>query len=267
MQALSAMFGGPPPEAVTDLYACANGSSDAPVHEEQHAPCRLMPVSEVQEVYAELSAIDAVMLCNPIWLFTDDNSNYAGVYSDHPLRAYVTILSHDEPDPSPRWSSIAEFLSAVLTPEADGALATDLPSVHPKLPVPRGQPSTSRSEELGLRFLTLASQESDDDYRRAYMFAGARLLPPDRASMLVPFLDDGDMWIPEQAAIQLGMWEYEPAVPKLVELVLKGRPNGDTAGIIALVAMSSTVARDALKTLRLEGDDRVRRLLRIYANR
>ncbi len=75
-----------------------------------------MPVREVLDTGAALSAIDEPIpqVGSIAWLWTDDNSNYAGIYVDGPLEAWICVFDREEPMLAPAFRSTESFLSRLL---------------------------------------------------------------------------------------------------------------------------------------------------------
>ena len=83
------------PESVRELYRACGGLDEEAL---EHLPMRLMSpdelidtakvhLTEVMEVYSPATAV---------YVFTDDDSNWAGIYHNGPLAGMATVLAHDE---------------------------------------------------------------------------------------------------------------------------------------------------------------------------
>ena len=236
------------------LYSQANGSVTSPGIGGGCLPLRLMPIHEVLQLQGELSSIPYVHLYRPIWVFTDDTSNYAGVYTAQPLRAYATILDHDEDDASPRWVGVESLLRSAMSLNGD-EYACDTPAMQSDLPC--STRPTVYEEAFAKSLLVLARDEPDHDLCRAQVFMAARFVSPPRAEVLSVFLQDQDMWIPERVAEMYGDWGWEPSVNALAALAERGVPNGDVAAVRALFKMRSKSAKAAIQRLLSCGKPRV----------
>src|SRR5205085_1865357 len=71
------------------------------------------------------------------WLWSDDNSNFAGLYTDGPLAGWLVKLDHDEPMLAPAWRSVGSFLERLLDSAPGTAVANaavDLPALPRDVP-------------------------------------------------------------------------------------------------------------------------------------
>src|SRR5690606_20894225 len=110
-------------------------------------------------------------------------------------------------------------------------------------------------EDLAEELLRRARSEADDDRRRELTFAGLRLLAPSHTMSAIDLLEDADMWIPERIVELLRDRNVDEAIPYLVEVARRGRPNGDLAAVIALKRMTCPSAATALKNLHAGASD------------
>jgi hypothetical protein len=239
---------------VIALYSDHDGSIRRPKRKGQSLPARLMPIAEALGVNPSLdAAFEGQTPGEVLWLWTDDNSNYAGVFISGLLGGFVTVVSHDEPVVAPRFLSVASFVEALL-PVGEDAL--DLPSLRCELPVAsdegvdRGRRLGALAIELMARWRGTSSSEDepgDEDQRRAWANAALCLLPVADTHLAVELLRDSDMWTPESAVRLLELRGHLAAIPELERLAIEGTPNGDSAAIRALVRLDTVAARQALE--------------------
>jgi hypothetical protein len=138
-QALGARF----PDDVLQMYRTCGGLRDESWT--GIPPMRLMGPDEAIET-AEILR-DGADMYSPSpkarYLFTDDGSNWVGVFVQGPLRGKLTILDHDAPQRHPRFRDVASFIDKLvdagrrdldwpemntdypLRPESDAALIAD----------------------------------------------------------------------------------------------------------------------------------------------
>lgn len=263
LRALETLFHGPLPDEVRFVYSRSNGSVDLPSNRGETVWTRMLSVAEAHEVGGEMASLEGELIGSPVWLFSDDNANYVGVYSVDRVAGLLTVYDHEGGDASPRWRTMAEFLSAVMSPDPSGERPLFLPQAPASLPA--ASDDTACDANLGHHYLDMASSETDRDRRRSLVYFCARLLPPSHAQTLLPFLEVDDIWIPEYIADVLGAWDYEPAVAGLVELAKRGKTNGDIAAIRALRDMRNPSANAALRALRASATGRLREVIDQYA--
>src|SRR5688500_10807962 len=93
------------PEPARDLYRVCGGVRD---RDWTTLPMRLMPPREVVETAAILR--ECADVYSPArrarYLFTDDGSNWIGIFVSGALRGRLTLLDHDEPTPVPRFRNL-----------------------------------------------------------------------------------------------------------------------------------------------------------------
>ncbi|WP_195576728.1 HEAT repeat domain-containing protein [Paenibacillus sp. 1001270B_150601_E10] len=161
------------------------------------------------------------------WLWTDDNSNYAGVYMDGPMKGMICYLNHEEPDYSPVFQSIDRFLAAILQAGPDAymeELQTDYPG------------TLAGELEWGVvqQLTETVGQLDDEEARVQYLFALMSLTPANKLDTLLPYLDDEDMYVQERVCDIIGYYGYVPAKDKLKWIAEHGSLNGRSAAKRAL---------------------------------
>jgi hypothetical protein len=186
------------------------------------------------------------------WLWTDDNSNYCGIYTDGPLRGWLCILDHEEPMLTPAFRSIASFITRLFTEvrQKDRGGAYDLPSVPRDVPetVPHVE-DDELDQKLALYFREQHRNESDEAMRRLYAFCSICLTPFEHTSEVIPFLEDQDMWVPEAAVRLLEIRQWDAGTEQLEKLAREGRPNGDYAAMRLLARMKTDDSQQAIARL------------------
>jgi len=225
------------PSDLRALYLDHNGFENA-----FPPPWRFMSISEVVEMYRCFSNWAGYGLR---FFWTDDNSNYAGVYVSGPLAERVCIEIHDDHDLSPRFRSIRSFLEAVLVASSEERSLEESDFEYP-IAGPKGNPGQLEDDWRAVQALRGLLDDSDDEQKRDYAKSMMALTPQEHTDQIVPFLDEDDMWIPATAARILGARKYEPAIPKLTEVGLTGRMNGYQTAIIALGNIGTKACLKAL---------------------
>ena len=101
------------PESVRALYRACGGLDEEAL---EHLPMRLMSPDELIDT-AKVLFTDMVEVYSPataVYIFTDDNSNWAGIYDRGPLSGMATVLDHDERSRVPRWRDLASLLHRLV---------------------------------------------------------------------------------------------------------------------------------------------------------
>src|SRR5439155_16487417 len=122
------------PDDLLLIYRDHDGSVYLPSRDPVRRTARLMPIAEVLRTKQEMAPFakdlpaEGCVTC----FWTDDNSNYCGIYTDGPLSGWLTCLNHDEPMLTPAFRSVVAFLKRLLA-SAPGiepkSAACDLPTV------------------------------------------------------------------------------------------------------------------------------------------
>ncbi|HDX9590519.1 TPA: hypothetical protein ROX98_003561 [Bacillus pseudomycoides] len=192
---------------------------------------RLLSFEEATEVYLYLNEDVNISEVFPLW--TDDNSNYVGVYMFGSLTGRVCFISHEEIDLSPVYPNVQTLIKILLeNPEIDWY---ELPKYYPR--------SKEHTDELQLKQDVqaikelknlLKSPELDEEKRTQYLFSIMALTPYTQLHEIIPLLEDSDMWVQERAAEILGFHRYVPAREKLNWVKEHGQHNGKMAAELAL---------------------------------
>lgn len=244
------------PEEVSTVYQTHNGSGSLPVGLKRRAVARLMPIDEVIKTGAAIRSLgDRLPAIGRIgWLWTDDNSNYCGIYTDGPLKNWLCVLDHEEQMLTPAFRSISSFLACLLNEARkpdDQSLACDLPSVEREVPELNPNKETAAHDVLiASRFMEQYKSAVDDGIRRLYAFCSICLTPFEKSEDVMQFFQDLDMWIPEAAVRLLEARQWKNGVEELEVLARDGRPNGDSAAMRLLSRMDTEQSRRAIVRLR-----------------
>jgi len=257
------------PDQVLILYRDHNGSAQLPQVRDRKLAARLMPIEEVITTQAALNRLrDSLPTIGALaWLWSDDNSNYCGVYMDGPLRGWLCILDHEEPILTPAFRSIESFMSRLLSEarQTEQSGACDIPSVPRGVPgsVPDG--GNDKSDlQLALHFREQYNAESLEAMRRLCAFCSICLTPYGSTAEVTPFLEDRDMWIPEAAVRLLELRHWEGGTEQLEKLAREGSPNGDTAAMRLLAQMNTDESRSTIARLRQSIQGRKLRALEMW---
>jgi hypothetical protein len=269
---LSRICGKLPPE-VWQLYRNHDGSDGLPRAGKRPLVARLMPVHEACDTCAALSEIDEPIpqVGSIAWLWTDDNSNYAGVYVDGPLQAWICVLDHEEPMLTPAFRSTESFLSRLLDdacrsdPKRPAYVIPRLPREVPLLIADAAHLESDR--QLASLFRQRYAEEADEELRRLYAQCAICLTPVEDTAQVLTFLQDPDMWTPEAAIRLLEVRGWREGIEEIERLARDGRPNGDGAALRLLVRMNTDQSRDAIARLRRVLQGQKFQSLEMWANR
>lgn len=257
---------GPLPDDVLQLYRAFDGSAEGPRRGDRRLFSRLMPVAEAIE---ESRKLDELMGNRSrggtiAWLWTDDESNWVGVYTDGPLRGWLVLFDHEEPKNTPAWRGVQSFLvrwlDSAVGSEAAKEEALDLVMVPAEMPLVDESPEhTAGDAALAREFAELYEREEKKGRRRFWARCAMTLTPPSQTASITRFLADPDMWTPETAAGLMNQRGYEGAVAELEALVRGGVPNGAGAAAHCLASFKGAAGREAVDRLARDPDEKVRK--------
>src|SRR5215218_10336945 len=148
------------PAEVLTIYRDHDGSGRLPRRGDARLPARLLPVDEVLQVQSaiESAMAEAPSLGRIAWLWTDDNSNYAGVYTSGPFEGWLAKLDHEEPMLVPAWRSTNSFFERLLDAAPGtappGQAVVDLPMVPRDVPVLEDDPDQVSRDRALARLMT-----------------------------------------------------------------------------------------------------------------
>lgn len=251
---LERVFGGMPEQALI-LYRDHNGSGSTLRIGERGLAARLMPIQEVIGTRdAMIASGHGLPTVGPVaWLWTDDNSNYCGIYTAGPLCGWLCNFDHEEPVLAPAFRSIASFMSRLLSEAGskERGGACDLLSVPHDVPkLTRDVANDELDRKLTFYFREQHKNESDKALRRLYAFCSICLTPFEHTSDVMPFLEEQDTWVPEAAVRLLEVRQWKTGIEELVKLAGEGSPNGDSAAMRLLVRMNTDDSQQAIGRLR-----------------
>ncbi|UNK20304.1 HEAT repeat domain-containing protein [Paenibacillus sp. N3/727] len=191
---------------------------------------RVMDSDEVIELIEFLSDIEVYQNIIPLW--TDDNSNYVGVFYQCPLKHRVCYIDHEETDISPSFRSVSSFIRSIeQDPDLDWRELKKEYPVETESSIQDLEDDQKSIDELNH---LLNSNDLDDDLRCQLLFSIMALTPKMHLDSLVKYLDDEDMYVQERACEILGYHRYIPAKDKLIEVSESGMHNGKQAAKRAL---------------------------------
>jgi hypothetical protein len=177
-----------------------------------------------------------------------DNANYLCVYVDGPLKGKICEWHHEECALAPMFRSVDSLLAAIESnPECDDWI--DLPQDYPQ---PDDDTFTIEDEESLLLLHNIYNsvksfkedfEDENSEQNRKYVlrvqtaYCICALTPPKKITTLIPFLDDDDMFVQEQAIWTFGEHRYRPVLQKIQELLTTAKSNGRIAAKGALLKM------------------------------
>lgn len=226
------------PVDLSSLYADHDGMLRAP-----ELPMRMLThVESVRDTSAVRTQTDGLLDATAALFWSDDNSNYAGVYLDGLLANRVFLLDHEEPDPTPRFFDVRSFTQRLLAHPGDliGNDVRDYPAMREL------GPTAAEDRRLGLDFLR-AHAANPEDAQSAFL--ALALLPPEDTHLLIPLLASQDMWVQERACVVLGKRRSTEATQPLLDVARGGQHNGQIAAILALKRIGASEVEAALRSL------------------
>ncbi|WP_247739028.1 hypothetical protein [Bacillus sp. 165] len=192
---------------------------------------RLLSFEEAAEMYSYLKEDVNISEVFPLW--TDDNSNYVGVYMFGLLTGRVCFINHEEIDLSPVYPNVQTLIQTLLeNPESDWY---ELPRYYPQ-PKEHTDKLQLKQDVQAIEELKnlLKNPELDEEKRTQYLFSVMALTPYTQLHKIIPLLEDSDMWVQERAAEILGFHRYIPAREKLNWVKEHGQHNGKMSAELAL---------------------------------
>lgn len=191
---------------------------------------RVMDSDEIVELIEFLSDIEVYQNIIPLW--TDDNSNYVGVFYQGPLKYKVCYLDHEETDISPGFRSVSSFIRTIeQDPDLDWR---ELKKEYPVKTESSVQDLEVDQKCIDELYRLISVNEIDEDLRCQLLFSVMALTPKKHLDTLIKYLDDEDMYVQERACEILGFHRYAPAKDKLIEVSESGMHNGKMAAKRAL---------------------------------
>ncbi|MEV6930262.1 hypothetical protein AB0M46_38070 [Dactylosporangium sp. NPDC051485] len=246
---LAHVLGVPLPPTIRAIY------EDHEAEESGSGTLRLMSPSEAAGTITALRDFGVPFDDRELGTFwTDDNSNYVGVFASGDLAGRVFKIDHEEPSPEPCWRSVESYYDALLDARDSGLDWWDLATDYPREPADQ----TPEDDALARRLFALYHERPDSPVGQRAVHQALALSSATHAAQVISLLRSDDMWIQERAVQILGHWRWEPAVASIAEVVRNGQHNGRTAGIHALKQIGSPAAGAALRSLSQELGDSYR---------
>lgn len=183
--------------------------------------------------------------------WTDDNSNYAGVFASGPPAGRLFKVDHDETSPEPCWRSVESFYDSLLDARDAGVDWSEMETDYPRGPAD----VSSADDALASRLFTVRQDQPDSPVGERAAYQALALSSATHAEQVMSLMQSDDMWVQERAVQILGHWRWEPAVAGIVDVVRNGQHNGRIAGILTLKRIGSRDAGTALRSLRTELGD------------
>lgn len=200
---------------------------------------RFMELGEIQEMLTFTSQIE--VFHDILLLWTDDESNYIGVFYKGPLSYRICAVRHEETDISPMFCDLSSFLmqweqrpSAMWSEWRRDYPATLEYSVAEK----QMQLDVECIIELQSR---LQQMDIDDDLRCQWLYCIMALTPAQQLHTLYQYVQDEDMYVQERACEILGYHRDEQALEWLADVVRIGSPNGKTAAKQAIARIKGYI--------------------------
>jgi hypothetical protein len=240
------------PEPVHDLYrVCGGMTSDALVH----LPMRLMSPAEVigdAENFL-LTADTYDPSPQAVYLFTDDSSNWAGIFVTGPLVGKVLLLDHDEPIQAPRFRSLEHFVERLVGASGDYPDWADMRTDYPL--------TAQADADMAAEALPLAHNYLDQyhaavdagDVEAAIRAAemAMYLLPPTEWAVLRALLRSPYQYVRWTALRMAAVQQTRDLVPDIVAYARAARADGnDTHWWSALTALTEIGADDEIAALK-----------------
>lgn len=196
---------------------------------------KVLPQEEIGEMLDHMKSIEVYQNIIPLW--TDEQSNYIGLYYKGPLSYRICYLNHEETDVSPGFRNVDSFIQELeQQPDADWyELNKDYPAADSTQPTTEELAADLKSRDELLAIIE--GVEIDDDQRCQYLYSLMALTPYSHLDTLLRYLDDEDMYVQERACEIFGHYQYTPAVEQLKIVAEHGLPNGKQAAKRALSRM------------------------------
>ena len=193
---------------------------------------KVLPQEEIGEMLGHMKSIEVYQNIIPLW--TDEQSNYIGLYYAGPLSYRICYLNHEETDVSPGFRNVGSFIQELeQRPDADWyELNKDYPAADSTQPTTEELAADLKSRDELLAIIE--GVEIDDDRRCQFLYSLMALTPYSHLDTLLRYLDDEDMYVQERACEIFGFYQYTPAVEQLKIVAEHGLPNGKRAAKRAL---------------------------------
>ncbi|MHC5215325.1 hypothetical protein ACYSNR_01570 [Enterococcus sp. LJL128] len=183
----------------------------------QHPQIHLITSEEFQA----LSMMTEV-LPDVCFLWTDDESNYAGLFYQGPLRGKIMFLDHGNPFYVPLYKTVDSFIQRVADGSIENLYIPELGAQSsenkPVADFPMKADSSSEMQQNYACSKILLGQLSqslnEDDYAQI-AFQAFYLMPKEHLYELLPFLDNENMYILQELPYLFAFHNFLPARPLL----------------------------------------------------
>lgn len=232
------------PESLRALYRAHNGQKPT----QNALVFRLLSIPEVINAFHYGSDFWYGLPTDARVFFADEQGNYAFAYVAGPLTDKVGLYPAIEPICAPDFRSVPSFLMHVIASsnsrEGFGGLgmSRDYPALR-DLQVPA---ALAKDRALFAQFREAYSTATDAEARYDLACVAMNLLPYQDSDQLTPFAQDPAGGVAEQACVQLGIRQWQAAVPLLRQVALERSENPRNAAVMALGMIGSPAASQAL---------------------
>ncbi len=235
------------PHELIALFQHHNGS-DA----DCYLPMRLLPIEEVIETTKELRSIPELVgnkSFQPVFCWTDDNSNYAGIFVDTELSGRVFILDHDDCPAIPAFRSVRSYYEQLLIVRKSDQDWYELTRDYPSLNADDVTFESEADTALARNYLDLYLS-GDPENDSIWAFYAMALSGFKDSELIMQLLDSSNMWVQERACKLLGQRRCVAAIPRLRDVALNGMHNGRSASVLALKNMNTPEASKVISELK-----------------
>lgn len=184
-------------------------------------------IEEAINIYTSY-LIDVLEIDDLFPLWTDNNSNYIGVYIKGHLEGKVCFFSH-EADISPTYPNITVFLNELMKD-----VECNWEDLQTYYPILEKNICSEQEKNENLKIIeelnkVLKDENLSEFLIQHYSFSIMALTPHTHLETIYPFLQSEDMYIQEKACNILGLHQYKPAITFLKEITENGTINGKFA--------------------------------------
>ena len=168
-------------------------------------------------------------------LWTNENSNYAGVYTDGLFKGMVFIVDHEETMYTPVWRSIRSFINKVINGEVEELenpyFYTQKWMNYPSLN--KTNEENSADFEIVEKLFDKLKTAKEEQYINE-AFCICNMIPKDKLELLKPLLVEDNMFVQEAVCNVYGFYNYIEAKPWIRNVYETGRCNAKSAANNAL---------------------------------
>ncbi|MPY68285.1 hypothetical protein F8S09_16640 [Deinococcus sp. SDU3-2] len=240
---LGEALGSPLPASLAALYRAFDGQDAS----QTALVFRLLSLQEVQDLLQDGDDWSGLPAEARVF-FADDHGNHAFVYLSGPLLGKVGLYDHDEPTAEPVFRSVPSFLTHLIA-SGNRRMHWEFRAMSRDYPARVDRHTTAElasDRALAAYYLETWQNSEDEEDRLAAVSTAMTLLPYQDTDQIIPFALDQGLGVVEHACIQLGLREWEAAVPTLHQVALDGFPNAQSAAISALGMIDVPAAGQAL---------------------